>query len=295
MMSDLSVEYEMTLAEHQAISTFFERGMSNGPRLNRKHLVHLWVMGILGTAFLSALLRGQLAFLLWFGFVIIAALLLLAVRIRYLSGSAVARMVHERPEDFLGPVRVTITPRGITCSSRNGEVFRSWAGMDGIAATETHALIYRPYVFGTAVPKRAFVGDDEFTDFIRTIQRYLADAASDRPSQAPRPVEHTSDFVDSDGHTPHPAEHPSQLSDLLFAKPWFLAILLAVLGLATGTGGGIQQGLGGGVREMAEGALVGGFVGFVAGLLGGGALGAAIWLIRTIVFLVYRVIHRQKR
>ena len=64
--------------------------------------------------------------------------------------------------------RVTISPESVTDSSEHGQNLTAWRGVERVAATDEHAYIYTNALAAIIVPSRAFAGQSEFEEFVRT-------------------------------------------------------------------------------------------------------------------------------
>ncbi len=77
---------------------------------------------------------------------------------------------------LLGHHRLTLASEGVTEASEVSQSTTAWAGVEQIAASDTHAFIYTSSLAAITVPRRAFPGVAEFNAFVQAMTDYRAKA-----------------------------------------------------------------------------------------------------------------------
>jgi hypothetical protein len=86
------------------------------------------------------------------------------------------RLSQADRERLLGPQRIAITPEAVLVESRFASGRTVWRGVHQVGATATHVFIFMSTKTAFVVPRRAFVDEDSFEEFIETARHYWRNA-----------------------------------------------------------------------------------------------------------------------
>jgi len=136
----------------------------------------------------AAVLFGALDSLAYWGAVVALATLGVLYCVRQHSRHVARNRLHYHPWNLWtrGPMRIALTPEGVTKVCAFSRSVVSWRVIAWVTATPEHIFLYDTTDSAYVVPRRAFRDGTHFREFLHLARDYLAGAAPP-PGATPEP------------------------------------------------------------------------------------------------------------
>jgi hypothetical protein len=177
----LQVEYDLTAEDVVTLSLFHYK---HSPTVRRSWLmlrVVVPIIWILIGFFENSRERhyAGIAPLPFFISLSVLYILLMPAYSRYRTRRITLRLLSEgKNKGFDGPHSLTIGPEGIVAESATGDARSNWSVVEKLETDKEHFYIYTSAVNAIILPKRAFADENEFQEFVASVQTYYKNANS---------------------------------------------------------------------------------------------------------------------
>ena len=167
----MHVEYEVTMDDYVAFNKYV---VETSPTIKRAR--RLTYLAALAGALWALYLIG--ASRLWVSIVaVVGALAGFAAWNRFRNPRRIDRltrrlMAEGRNQLVLTKHHLQVDPDGLTDATAAGEARARWMAVERVVETASHIYLFVGALLAHIIPKRAFAGPEEVSDFIATVNRY---------------------------------------------------------------------------------------------------------------------------